>query len=108
MKYDAALLADAITVSADAALGVALALLFFAARGSITLVVGGALAAMLPDALQFAYIRFPHEPLASLQTFHRWAHTSNEIKRRILGVLSQIIFIVVIVIAVRTVVTLIK
>ena len=32
MKYDTALLADAITISADAALGVALALLLFAAN----------------------------------------------------------------------------
>jgi hypothetical protein len=64
MKYDTALLTDAITISADAALGVALALLFFGARGSIVLVACGALAAILPDALQFAYSRFPHEPLA--------------------------------------------
>ena len=108
MKYDTALLADAITISADAALGVALAILLFAARGSIALVACGALAAILPDVLQFTYNRFPHEPLASLQTLHHWAHTSKGMKRPILGIVSQVIFLVVIVIAVRTVATLIK
>jgi hypothetical protein len=54
MKYDTALMADAITIGADAALGVALALLLFAARGSVALVACGALAAILPDVLQFA------------------------------------------------------
>jgi hypothetical protein len=108
MKYDTALMADAITISADAALGVALALLLFAARGSIALVACGALAAILPDVLQFAYTRFPHEPLASLQTLHRWAHTSKGMRQPILGIVSQVIFLVVIVIAVRTVATFIK
>jgi hypothetical protein len=108
IKYDTALLADAITISADAALGVALALLLFATRGSIALVACGALAAILPDVLQFAYTRFPHEPLRSLQTVHRWAHASKGIKQPILGVLSQVIFLVVIVVAVRTVATFIK
>jgi hypothetical protein len=108
LKYDTALLADAITISADATLGVALALLLFAARGSIALVACGALAAILPDVLQFAYTRFPHKPLASLQTLHHWAHTSKGMRQPILGIVSQVIFLVVIVIAVRTVATFIK
>jgi hypothetical protein len=108
MKYDTALLTDAITISADAVLGVALALLLFAIRGSIALVACGALAAILPDVLQFAYTRFPNEPLGSLQTFHRWAHKSKGIKQPILGIVSQVILLVVIVVAVRTVAPLIK
>jgi hypothetical protein len=103
MKYDTALLADAITIGADAAFGIALALLLFSARGSIALVACGALAAILPDVLQFVYTRFPHEPLVSLQNFHRWAHISKGIKQPILGIVSQVIFLVVIVVAVRTV-----
>jgi hypothetical protein len=108
MKFDTALMADAITIGADAALGVALALLLFAARGSVALVVWGALAAILPDVLQFAYTRFPHEPLASLQSFHRWAHISKGMKQPILGIVSQVIFLVVIVVAVQIVNALIK
>jgi len=108
IKYDTALLADAITIGADVALGVTLALLLFETSGSIALVACGALAAILPDALQFANTRFPHEPLQSLQTFHRWAHTCKGIKQPILGILSQVIFLVVIVIAVRTAATFIK
>jgi len=108
MKYDTALLTDAVTISADAALGVALALLLFAVGGSIALVACGALAAILPDVLQFAHARFPHEPLGSLQTFHRWAHKSKGIKQPILGIVSQAALLVVIVVAVRTVAPLIK
>jgi hypothetical protein len=66
------------------------------------------LAAILPDVLQFAYTRFPHGPLASLQTFHRWAHISKGMKQPILGIVSQVIFLVVIVIVARTVAALIK
>jgi hypothetical protein len=108
MKYDTALLMDAITISADAVLGVVLALLLFAARGSIALVACGALAAILPDVLEFAYTRFPHEPLASLQTFHCWAHTSKGMKQPILGIVSQFIFLVAIVITARTIAVVIK
>ena len=108
MKYDRALLADAITIGADGALGVALALFLFATRGSIGLIACGAIAAILPDVLQFAYTRFPHQPLASLQRIHDWFHTSNRMKKQpIWGLVSQIIFIVIFVIAVRTPATLI-
>jgi hypothetical protein len=108
MKYDTALLTDAMTISADAVLGVALALLLFAVRGSIALVACGALAAILPDVLRFAYTRFPHEPLGSLQTLHRWAHTSKKMKHPILGPVLQLILLVVVVIAVRTAAPFIK
>jgi hypothetical protein len=103
IKYDSALLADAITIGSDMVLGVALALFLFATRGGIALVACGAFVAILPDVLQFAYSRFPHEPLASLQTFHQWVHTSNGMgKQPILGIVSQVTFLVVFVIAVRT------
>jgi hypothetical protein len=109
MRYDSALLTDAITIGADTALGMVLALFLFATQGSIALVACGALAAILPDVLQFAYTRFPRQPLASLQTFHQWVHTSNGMsKQPILGIISQVTFLVTFVIAVRTVAILIK
>jgi hypothetical protein len=39
----------------------------------------GAFGAMLPDPLQFFYGRFPHEPLRTLQRFHRWMHADRQI-----------------------------
>jgi hypothetical protein len=100
MRYDRALLADMATIGADAALGVGLALLLFATKATLILVAAGACAALLPDVLQFAYIRYPHEPLASLQRFHRWAHTTNQMDQQpILGVASQVGFLALCVVA---------
>src|SRR3984885_11655680 len=63
MKYDRALLADMVMIGTDGLLGIALALFLLATPGDSFLVLCAASAAILPDALQFAYIRFPHEPL---------------------------------------------
>jgi hypothetical protein len=109
MRYDSALLTDAITIGVDTALGMVLALFLFATQGSIALVASGALAAILPDVLQFAYTRFPHQPLASLQNFHQWIHTSNGMtKQPALGMVLQLTFLVAFAIALRTVAVLIK
>lgn len=82
MKYDGALFTDLLTIGADAVLGIGLVLLFLASSGNLKLVLCGAGAAILPDALQFAYMRFAHEPLASLQRFHRWIHASKNLNDR--------------------------
>jgi hypothetical protein len=104
MKYDRDLLIDVLVIGLDASLGLGLALFLFASRETCLLVFCGACAAILPDALQFAYMRFPREPLVSLQRFHRWAHTSRSMnKRLVIGVLSQLVFVVIIVLAVRIV-----
>jgi hypothetical protein len=104
MKYDRALLADLITIGLDALAGLVLALFVFATRANLTLIFSGACAAILPDALQFAYMRFPHEPLASLQRFHQWVHTSSTMKDKVvLAVISQFAFVVVCVLAARLV-----
>lgn len=90
MRYDRALLADILRIGTDATLGIALALFLLARAGDVALVLCGAAAAMLPDALQFAYTRFPRQPLTSLQRFHFWIHaTRNLCERPILGLASQ-------------------
>jgi hypothetical protein len=90
MKYDGRLVADMLTIGTDAVLGMALALLLLSGRGNFALVACGAGAAMLPDALQFAYMRCPREPLVSLQRFHTWIHASRSLRERpILGVSAQ-------------------
>src|SRR3989344_4872604 len=100
-KFDKALVLDAVTIGADAAFGVFLSLLFFAVSGNWWAILAGAIGGILPDPLQFAYSRFPHEPLSTLQRFHRWIHTSHRLKSHLyIGVFSQAVFVVAVVAAV--------
>jgi hypothetical protein len=95
LQFDRALLHDAITIGADGMLGLVCAFLLFASAENQWAILLGALGAMLPDALQFLYARFPHEPLRTLQRFHRWAHTGVDIKDRVLlAVGSQVMLVV--------------
>jgi hypothetical protein len=100
MKYDGALLADSLAIGADALLGISLALLLLAKSDNLLVVLCAAGAAILPDALQFAYTRFRREPLISLQRFHSWIHSKRDLRRRpVLGLAAQtslILFVVVI------------
>ena len=105
MKYDGALLADALTIGLDGMLGVGLAVIFFgiARHPDNLIIVGcGAGVAILPDALQFAYARFPREPLCSLQRFHEWIHTTKRMENQpIVGVISQLAFVATFVAVIR-------
>jgi hypothetical protein len=102
MKYDRALLADVFRIGSDAMLGIALALLLLAKPSDLAVLLCSATAAILPDALQFAYIRFPHEPLISLQRFHSWIHASRSLSARpILGLSAQIGLILLVVVIAR-------
>lgn len=102
MKYDGALLADMLTIGIDAVLGIALALLLLARPSDFSLVLCGAAAAILPDAFQFAYIRFPREPLISLQRFHSWIHASRNLRARpILGLSAQIGLVLLVLLVAR-------
>jgi hypothetical protein len=95
LRFDRALLQDAITIGADGILGLVCAFLLFASPANQWAILLGAFGAMLPDGLQFIYLRFPHEPLRTLQRFHRWAHTSADIKDRVvLAVASQALLVV--------------
>jgi hypothetical protein len=95
LRFDRALLLDAITIGADGLLGLLLALLLFASPESQWAVLLGACGAMLPDAIQFLHARFPYEPLRTLQRLHRWAHTKTELKERVaLAIASQVLLVV--------------
>jgi len=96
MKYDRALIADMLTIGSDAALGIALVLILFTKQHSYSLLFCGACAGILPDGLQFAYMRFPHKPLVYIQQFHEWIHSPYEMHNRpMLGICSQLVFLVV-------------
>ncbi|MEI8174895.1 MAG: hypothetical protein WCG28_03025 [bacterium] len=59
---------------------------------SIFIIFLGALGGMIPDALQFCYFKWRHEPLKSLQRFHIWVHSKTNLDDKpIAGALSQII-----------------
>ena len=102
MKFDRALLRDAVVIGGDALLGIALALFFFATPQNFVLIFFAACAAILPDPLQFVYAHFPREPLATLYRFHQWIHTPHRLKDApVLGVISQVAFLVVVVVSVK-------
>lgn len=60
-------------------LGASLVLLVVPRPELLIPVVLGAGAGMLPDALQFVYFKWRHEPLTSLQRFHVWIHAKSNL-----------------------------
>lgn len=83
------LLRDIVVIAMDGCVGLVLALALFAPPATLSTVALCAIAAMLPDPLQFAHSLYPREPLKTLQRFHRWMHTRRQLKWPI-GVASQI------------------
>ncbi len=103
MKFDRALLLDFFSIGWDLAFGMILSVLLFATPATWILVAIGAFAGALPDALQFVYTRFQHEPLVSLQRFHKWMHTSHHMREHsVFGVISQVVFLGVFVLLAKT------
>lgn len=95
---------DLFKMGCDTLLGIELAVLFFHVSTpyflSATLL--GAIGGILPDALQFAYFKWRHEPLVSLQRFHHWIHAKESLDRYpIFGPFAQIIFGLLCVLIVR-------
>lgn len=48
---------------------------------------------MLPDALQFVYMRYPHGPLPLIQRFHDACHATTHISGRVVGIGLQAVFL---------------
>ena len=84
-----------IKISSDVALGLAvsLVLIFSLNLSSFSSLIAGCLGGMLPDFLQLVYMKFKHEPLLSLQKFHRWIQKDRgcKIKNPIIGIFTQVI-----------------
>jgi len=91
LRLGGARLRDVSLIGFDALAGVALAVYFFATSATVALVSLGALAAMLPDPLQFVHSLYPRGPLNLLQRFHSWMHTNCTLDWPI-GISSQIAF----------------
>jgi hypothetical protein len=97
MAFDRALLQDAVTIGSDGLLGIVAALFLFSSSANLWAILMGAVGAILPDPLQFAYTRWPHEPLRTLQRFHRWAHSKKKVNSVILGASTQAAFVLFVV-----------
>jgi hypothetical protein len=91
LKFDRPLFRDLALIALDACAGLALALALFATPATAAVIALGAVAAMLPDPLQFLHSLYPREPLASLQRFHAWIHTRRKLSWPI-GASSQALF----------------
>lgn len=104
MKLDMRLLRDALDIGLDAALGLALAIYFFATPAALSAILAGAIGGILPDPLQFVYAHFKHEPFIALQRFHKWIHTSRHLReegRHVVGIVSQVVLAAAVVIAAK-------
>jgi len=94
--FDKALFLDAVTISADALLGLALAWILFSQTQSLLTILIGVFGGIFPDPLQFAYTRFRHEPLLTIQRFHEWIHEPSAIlkNRPLIGIVTQLFFLI--------------
>lgn len=95
LKIGAALIGDLALIGLDACAGLALSLFLFATPAMVSTIALGAIAGMLPDALQFVHSVYQREPLKSLQRFHSWIHSKRRLQWR-LGVSSQAAFAILV------------
>jgi hypothetical protein len=97
LTFDRALLQDVVTIGSDGLFGLLAALLLFSSATNFWAILLGAVGAILPDPLQFAFTRWPHEPLRTLQRFHRWAHSKKKMDSVVFGISTQAAFVALVV-----------
>jgi hypothetical protein len=87
---------DLLKIGIDGLLGLLLSFVLLGTlhQHSLWAIFMGAIGGMTPDALQFFYFRWKHEPLKSLQRFHVWFHSKTNLDDKpIIGILSQVAII---------------
>lgn len=97
-------LLDLLKIGMDGVLGVCVALLIFNPTQPMIFsgTLLGAIGGMLPDALQFAYWKWKHEPLVSLQRFHHFIHAKSDWDDLpVVGPLAQVLVALVCVVGVN-------
>ncbi|MDR3558213.1 MAG: hypothetical protein P4L61_01645 [Candidatus Pacebacteria bacterium] len=96
---------DLLHIGIDMSCGIIIVLLFFTLSGAQLFWAPfvGVFGGVLPDALQFAYWKWRHEPLTSLQRFHIWVdHPERNLHHKpLVGVPFQIAVAVIIIAASR-------
>ncbi len=98
LKIGKSFLVDLVSIGTDFAAGIAFSFLIFPSAGGFwhpsVAVFWGAIGGILPDPIQFLYMKWRHEPLRSLQRFHLWIHSKLDIdKKYFVGIVSQVLFI---------------
>jgi hypothetical protein len=91
---------DLLKIGIDMSCGFLLVLFFFTLHGShlFWIPMIGATGAVLPDALQFAYFKWRHQPLIALQRFHLWIHAKRNFDDKpMIGIPFQIAVMVLVV-----------
>ncbi len=91
---------DLISIGLDFAAGIIFSILIFQGWAGFSApdwtILAGALGAVLPDPLQFLYMKTRSKLLLPLQRFHVWIHSQIDIdKRHLLGITSQLGIILV-------------
>ena len=84
---------DLMKIGIDGVLGLLLSFILLGMfhQHSSFVIFLGAIGGMAPDALQFFYWKWRHEPLISLQRFHIWIHAKTNLKDKLVsGILFQV------------------
>jgi len=87
---------DLLRIGVDALIGLAVGLLLFGFSNphSLWTLLWGMAGAIMPDALQFVYFEWRHEPVKSLQRLHNWANEGKELSDRpVLGIFTQAVVV---------------
>lgn len=94
---------DLLKISLDALIGVAwgLGIAHFIFQNISWGIFFGIVGGLMPDFLQFVYMKWRHEPLVSLQRFHKWIHAKKEITNFVYGIFAQILIIFVLSLSVK-------
>ncbi|MFH0804353.1 MAG: hypothetical protein V1896_02015 [Candidatus Zambryskibacteria bacterium] len=89
---------DLFKMGSDAVFGLIVVLFLFGGFSDFHLAwapLWGVAGALTPDALQFVYMKWRHEPMISLQKFHLWVHSRIRLDDRpALGIPLQIAIII--------------
>ncbi len=89
---------DLFCIGLDILIGVALAIFILGGAGkfSLSALVAGASGGVLPDFLQFAYMKIRRDPLTSLQQLHHFIHTKKRIRNPLIGIILQLVVIILV------------
>lgn len=93
-------LKDLINIGIDILIGTlaTIYILLLLGKFSLPILIAGVIGGIIPDALQFVYMKFRHEPFVSLQKFHMKIQKDRRLKSKpLIGIIMQIAIIVIIV-----------
>jgi hypothetical protein len=110
MKFDRLFFRDAVHFTLDACVGIAIAIamaMFAQPHDNLLAItlIAGSIGGILPDPLQFVSKKIRHEPLTSLQRFHKWIHADWHLRdtgHLWTGIISQSVLVALVIVLVRT------